>query len=71
MAGHDTDSHVHLHALRTFLHTARMLFLITTFFWLLGAGMLCGGPAERPGYHRDFGRSRDGCSCRRKPRSHS
>ena len=44
MAGHDTDSHVHLHALRTFLHTARMLFLITTFFWLLGAGMLVAAP---------------------------
>ena len=44
MAGHGTDSRVHLHASRTFLHTARMLFLVTTFFWLLGAGMLVAAP---------------------------
>ena len=44
MAGHGTDSHVRLRALRTFLHTARILFLVTTFFWLLGACMLVAAP---------------------------
>ena len=42
MAGHGTDSRVHLHVRPTFLHTGRMLFLVTTFSWFLGAGPLAG-----------------------------
>ena len=44
MAGHGTDSRVRLHALRTFLHTARMLFLVTSFSWFLGAGLFVAAP---------------------------
>ena len=44
MAGHGTDSRVRLHTLRAFLHTARMLFLVTTFSWFLGVGMLVAAP---------------------------
>ena len=44
IAGHGTDSRVRLHTLRAFLHTARMLFLVTTFSWFLGVGMLVAAP---------------------------
>ena len=42
MAGHGTDSRVRLQA--TFLPAARMLLLVTTFSWFLGAGMLVAAP---------------------------
>ncbi len=44
MAGYGTDSRVRIHALQTFLHPVRALFLVTTFSWFLGAGMLVAGP---------------------------
>ena len=53
MAGHGSDSWVRLYALvnapRTFLHSARTLFLATTFAWSLGTNMLVAAPLGAQG----------------------